>query len=470
MRNKSMTMGLIIGNRGFFPDHLAKSGREEMIRALEKAGMDCVALGPEQTKYGAVESHEDAKRCAELFRANASRIDGVIVSLPNFGDERAVADTLRLARLDVPVLVQATPDDATRMTIAYRRDSFCGKMSVCNNLKQYGIPYSLTKLHTVAPDSVDFETDLAWFAAVCRIVNGFRDLRIGAIGARPANFNTVRFSEKILEAQRISVEPVDLSEILGRVARLPDDEACVVGKIADIRKYVSTSGVPDAALIKMAKLGVVIEDWMRSADVQVSAVQCWTALEEHFGVVPCTIMSMMSDNLVSSACEVDVCGVLGMHALQLVSGTPSALLDWNNNYGNNPDKAVCFHCSNLPKHFFREVRMDFQEIIAGTVGKDNAFGTCVGRVKAGAMSYVRFSTNDRTGEVMGYAGDARFTDDPLETFGGAGVVEIPRMQELLHYICENGFEHHVAANFTTAAASVKEAATRYLGWKMHLHC
>ena len=86
-------------------------------------------------------------------------------------------------------------------------------------------------------------------------------------------------------------------------------------------------------------------------------------------------------SLLSSACEVDVCGVLGMHALQLASETPSALLDWNNNYGGDPNKAVCFHCSNLPKHFFQDVKMDFQEIIAGTVGKENTFGTCVGRVK-----------------------------------------------------------------------------------------
>ncbi len=469
MRNAKMTMGLIVGNRGFFPDHLAKSGREEMMQALSRAGIDCVVLTPEESKYGAVETHDEAKRCAELFRRNTDSIDGVIVTLPNFGDERAVADTLRLAHLHVPVLIQATPDQAGKMTIAFRRDSFCGKMSVCNNLKQYGIPYSLTRLHTVSPDSEEFRQDLDEFAGVCRIVKGFRNLRIGAIGARPANFNTVRFSEKLLESHGISVEPVDLSEIMGRIAKLPDAEGCVVGKLAEIRKYVSTQGIPEAALVKMAKLGVVIEDWMRETDVQISAVQCWTSLETWFGVVPCTIMSMMSERLIPSACEVDICGVLGMHALQLVSGTPSALLDWNNNYGTDPDKAVCFHCSNLPKHFFKDVRMDYQEIIAGTVGKDNTFGTCVGRVKAGPMSFARFSTDDYTGTVRGYVGDAQFTDDPLSTFGGAGVVHIPHLQELLHYICENGFEHHVAANLSTSAAAVYEASTRYLGWPMYWH-
>jgi L-fucose isomerase-like protein len=464
-----MTFGLIVGNRGFFPDHLAKSGREEMLAALTLAGIDAVALGSDEGKFGSVETYEEAKRCAALFRKNADRIDGVIVSLPNFGDERAIADTLRLARLDVPVLVQATPDDPLKMTIAFRRDSFCGKMSACNNLRQYGIPYSLTSSHTVAPDSPEFRHDLQSFAAVCRIVNGLRNLRIGSIGARPAAFNTVRYSEKLLEANGITVETIDLSEILGRIARLADAEASVQAKFAQILQYVPTSGVPEAALLKMAKLGAVIDGWMKARDLTVSAVQCWTALEEYFGVVPCTIMSMMSNDLIPSACEVDVCGTISMHALRLASETPSALLDWNNNYGDDPNKAVCFHCSNLPKHFFQDVRMDFQEIIAGTVGKENTFGTCVGRVKAGAMSFARFSTDDQAGVIRGYVGEGAFTNDALNTFGGAGVVEIPELQKLLHYICENGFEHHVAANFSTVAAATHEAATRYLGWATYWH-
>ena len=466
---RNMTMGLLVGNRGFFPDHLAKSGREEMIQALQKAGMNVVALDPQQSKHGAVETHEEARRCAELFRSNAEVIDGVIVTLPNFGDERAIADTLRLARLNVPVLMQATPDTPGKMGITHRRDSFCGKMSACNNLKQYGIPYSLTALHTEAPDSPEFAKDLEWFAAVCRVVKGLRHLRIGAIGARPAAFNTVRYSEKLLEASGISVETLDLSEVLGRIGRMKDTDDAAVQKLQAIQRYVTTTDIPQAALLKMAKLGAVIDQWMKATEVQISAVQCWTSLEENLGVVPCTLMSMMSDSLLSSACEVDVCGVLGMHALQLASETPSALLDWNNNYGSDPNKAVCFHCSNLPKHFYQDVRMDFQEIIAGTVGKDNTFGTCVGRVKAGPMCFARFSTDDACGNIRGYTGSGHFTDAPLETFGGAGVVEIAGLQMLLHYICEFGFVLLVATNFSSVAPAVQEAAVRYMGWSMYAH-
>jgi L-fucose isomerase-like protein len=466
---RTMTYGVVVGNRGFFPDMLAKTGREEIITAIEAAGAKAIVLTAQESKFGAVETFQEAKHCAELFKKHAEEIDGIIITLPNFGDERGVADALRLSGLKVPVLVQATPDRSDAMTIATRRDSFCGKMSACNNLMQYGIPYSLTTLHTEAPGSPEFKADLEWFGAVCRIIKGLKNLRIGSIGARPQAFNTVRYSERILETSGISVIPIDLSEILGRINKMGDGDDAAQAKMAAIKKYVTTSGIPEAALMKMAKLGAVIDTWMKEVEVTISAVQCWTSLEEYFGVVPCTIMSMMSNDLIPSACEVDVPGTLSMYMLALASGTPSALLDWNNNYGSHPDKCVCFHCSNLPKHFFKEVKMDFQEIIAGTVGKENTFGTCVGRVKAGAMSYARYSTDDRRGVIRGYTGPGQFTDDPLTTFGGAGVAEIPQLQKLLKHICREGFEHHVAANFSDVSKSVHEAATRYLGWESYYH-
>ena len=466
---RKMTFGIVVGNRGFFPGHLANSGREEMIAAVESAGDKAIVLSAEDTTYGAVETFSDAIRCSDLFKKHAVEIDGIIVTLPNFGDERGVADTLRHSGLNVPVLIQATPDRSDAMTIATRRDSFCGKMSACNNLMQYGIPYSLTTLHTESPASAEFKADLEWFSAVCRIVKGLKNLRIGSIGARPAAFNTVRYSERIMETNGISIEPIDLSEIFGRINRLADADDAAQAKLAAIKKYVTTSGIPDAALLKMAKLGAVVDGWMKEKAVTISAVQCWTSFEEYFGVVPCTIMSMMSDNLIPSACETDVPGTLSMYMLALASGTPSALLDWNNNYGNHPDKCVCFHCSNLPKHFFNnDVKMDYQAIIAGTVGKENTFGTCVGRVKAGAMTYARYSTDDRNGVVRGYTGPGKFTNDPLETFGGAGVAEIPQLQKLLKFICREGFEHHVAANFSDVSKAVHEAA-RYMGWQSHYH-
>ncbi len=463
------TFAVIVGNRGFFPDHLAKSGRRDMLDVLKKNGYGSIAIATTQVKNGAVESFDDAKKCAELFVQKTDRIDGVIVTLPNFGDEKGVADVLKLSGLDVPVLIHAEPDTQAKMTIANRRDSFCGKISVCNNLREAGIPYTLTKSHTVKVKSAEFKRDLDDFAAVCRITEGLSGARFGAIGARPGAFNTVRYSEKILELAGISVEPIDLSEIFGRAQKLTDGNRAVKKKLDAIKRYVSTKSVSDEHLLRMAKFGCVVDKWVKDHDLDGTAIQCWTSIEEFYGITPCTMMSMMSQSLLPSACEVDVTGLLSMYILQLASGTPSALLDWNNNYANNPDKCVLFHCSNLPKSFFKSVKMDYQEIIAGAVGKENTYGTMVGRIAPNKATFCRTTTDDNDGVIGAYVGQGEFTNDKLDTFGGYGVMKIPDMQRLMQYICRMGFEHHVAANLCQKADAIAEALDNYLGWEVYHH-
>jgi L-fucose isomerase-like protein len=475
--NKPVTLGVIVGNRGFFPDHLCKAGRTTILNVLESEGIRALALTPEDTKLGTVESLSDAEKCAKLFKKHREEIDGVLVTLPNFGDERAISNTLRWAGLNVPVLVQAFPDDVQKMSINDRRDSFCGKMSACNNLKQYGIKYTLTSLHTVDPESDSFRADLRAFASTCKVIRGLKNARIGAIGARPGAFNTVRYSEKLLERTGISVETIDLSEIFGRANRLKNDDPQLKNKLEEVQAYVSTGKVPSSAVEKMARLGTVIDAWVEDAGLSASALQCWTSMQEFYGVVPCTLMSMMSNSLMPSACETDIAGVVGMYALVLASDKPSAIVDWNNNYNSDPDKGVIFHCSNLPKELFVDETisaddiptMDYQAIIAGTVGKENTYGTIVGRVRAVPFTYCRVSTDDFQGKLTAYLGEGELTNDPLKTFGGYGVVKVPKLQKLLRYICENGYEHHVAINLSQTAGSVNEALDKYMGWEVYYH-
>ncbi len=472
---KPVTLGLIIGNRGFFPSHLCETGREAMLQVLDEAGFNVIVLDAGETAAaGSIESIDEARKCAELFDAHRHEIDGLLVTLPNFGDERAIANAIRWSGLKVPILIQATPDDVENMTIADRRDSFCGKMSVCNNLRQYGIPYSLTRLHTVDPASASFKQDLTDFAATCRVTRSLRTLRIGALGARPQAFKTVRFSEKLLEQAGITVETLDLYELFGWVDELADDDAAVAAKRAAIDAYVSTANVPEASLLKMAKFGAVVDRWMTDSQLNASAIQCWTAMEDFFGIVPCTLMSMMSNDLIPSACEVDVVGTLAMYVLAQASGKPSAIVDWNNNYGEDPDKGVIFHCSNLPKDIFTsegagKPAMEYQEIIAATVGVENTYGTIYGRVDANPFTYLRVSTDDQAGEMRAYVGEGELTDDPLLTFGGYGVVKVPDFQGLLNYICAEGYEHHVSVNPTRIAAPINEALSKYMGWNTYRH-
>jgi len=466
---KKTTFGVIVGNRGFFPDHLAKTGRKDILDVLKKSGHGSVTLSMQDAKYGAVETFADAKKCAELFAKNSDQIDGIVVTLPNFGDEKGVAESIKRCGLNVPILIHAEPDTTDKMTIADRRDSFCGKISACNNLRQAGIPYTLTNSHTVEVKSAQFEKDLDDFAAVCRVIKGLKNARFGAIGSRPAAFNTVRYSEKLLELSGIAVETVDLYEILGKVDKLADNDRGVKNKLNDIKDYIATKGIPDDALLKIAKFGCVVDRWIKDNGIVGTAIQCWTALEEFFGIVPCTLMSMMSEALLPSACEVDMTGLLGMYIMQLASGTPSALLDWNNNYGSDPDKCIVFHCSNLPRSFFKDAKMDYQEIIAGTVGKENTYGTVVGRIAPKKATFCRPTTDDTAGIISAYVGEGEFTNDKCDTFGGFGVIRIPNLQALLQYICKMGFEHHVPMNMCQKADAVAEALDNYLGWEVYRH-
>jgi L-fucose isomerase-like protein len=463
------TLGVILGNRDFFPDRLVSEARRDLMALFQDLNIQPVMLEESDTKLGSVETWAHAKQCADLFKANRGTIEGVLVVLPNFGDEKGVADTLRLAGLDVPVLVQAYPDDLDRLSVERRRDAFCGKISVCNNLRQYNIPFTLTTDHTVHPSAASFRTDLLRFIGVCKVRRGLRGLRLGAVGARPGNFNTVRYSEKLLEQAGITVVTVDFSEVLGNANRLADDHPRVHAKLDEIQAYARSGGVPSPKLTLMSKLGIALGDWMAANEIQATALQCWSSLQLNYGVNACTIMSMMSEQLLPSACEVDIVGVLAMYALQLASGTPSALVDWNNNYAGDPDKCVFFHCGNWAKNFLDEAEISVAPILGSTLGVENTYGAMKGRTTVGPMSFARISTDDREGQIKAYVGEGRFTDDPLDTFGTRAVVEVPGLQKLMHYICKQGFEHHVAMTRAHVADALKEAFETYLGWETYQH-
>ncbi|WP_322793935.1 L-fucose/L-arabinose isomerase family protein [Bellilinea sp.] len=463
------TLAVIIGNRDFFPDRLVTEARADILKLFKEMDIEPVILDDNATKLGGVETWTHAKICAELFKKNAGRIDGILVVLPNFGDEKGVADTVKLSGLNVPILVQAYPDDLNQLTVERRRDGFCGKISVCNNLRQYGYAYSLTGLHTVHPLSDSFRADLTKFVGVCRVVKGLKNARFGAIGARPGNFNTMRYSEKMLQSFGISIMTVDFSELLGKAGKLSDDDSRVKDKLAAIKGYAKHDSVPSLALVRMAKLGVVIDEWMKEYDLTASAIQCWTSLQQNYHINVCTLMSMMSEHLMPSACEVDITGVASMYALQLASGSPSALVDWNNNYGGDPDKCVLFHCGNWAKSFLPDIEIKNAEILATTLGTENTYGAVAGRVPAGPMTFARISTDDTQGIIRTYVGEGLFTDDPLETFGARAVVQVPGLQKLMHHICKNGFEHHCAMNASRAAAILAKSFETYFGWGVYYH-
>ena len=462
-------MGFIYGNRDFFPDKLVSESRADFAQICRRSNIRAIQLDEKDSMLGGVETHADARKCAELFRRHADEIDGVVVVLPNFGDEKGVADTLKLSKLNVPILIQGYPDDLKQLNPARRRDAYCGKISVCNNLIQAGIKFSLTAKHVCLPSSESFTADLAKFLGVCRVVNGVRGVRLGSVGARPGAFNTVRYSEKLLERNGISVTTVDLSEILGRAGKLDADAAAVKEKLAEIKGYAPAPGVPGEKLLQMAKMGVALGEWMESNAIDATAIQCWTSVQQNLGCNVCTLMSMMSEKLLPSACEVDVTGVLTMYAMQLASQSPAALVDWNNNYADDEDKCVLFHCGNWAKSFLPDIKISNAPILGSTLGVENTYGALEGRAPASLLTYARVTTADPEGRIRAYVGEGDLTNDPLETFGNRAVARIPQLQGLMRHICSQGFEHHVAMTRSHSAAILAEAFGNYFGWEVYQH-
>jgi len=468
--DRKVTFGLIVGTRGFFNPQLAQEGRAQAEAQLKRLGYDRVILPAEATKHGAIETLADAQKCAKLFQSRREDIDGIIVVLPNFGDELGVVQTLGLAKLNVPVLVQACNDRLDAVDVSGRRDAFCGKISVCNNLYQHGIPFTDTMEHTCDLDSKVFAGDLDFFARVCRVVRGLRTTRIGAIGARPAAFQTVRFSEKLLQQAGITVVPVDMSDIFARARALDDKASGVKEKLSEVRTYGTIpADVSPEHVLRQARLSVAIDQWMAENECDASAVQCWTSVQQNYGCAACLSMSLMGEHRMPSACEVDVAGAVSMYALLLASGQIPGFLDWNNN-GHEPDKCVCTHCSNFPKSFMgRDIEISPLDLLGQTLGRERCFGAIKGHVAPGEMTFFRVSTDDPTGKIKAYVGQGEFTDDSFGMDGGIAVCKVTRLRRLLAHICQNGFEHHVAVARTHCAEVLQEAVSKYLGWDLYHH-
>jgi L-fucose isomerase-like protein len=366
--------------------------------------------------------------------------------------------------------VQACDDENDKVDLDSRRDAFCGKLSVCNNLYQYGIPFTDTTLHTYSIYSQYLIDDLNKFAGVCRTVNGLKRARIGAIGTRPAGFQTVRASEKILQASGITVVPVDLSEILGAAHKIDNNAAELSAKIESISNYARVPKEYETKLLLQAKFGLSVENWIAENEVDATAIQCWDSLEQNYGCAACVTMSMLSENLMPSACEVDIAGAVSMYALTLASGQPSALLDWNNNFAEDRNKCVCTHCGNFPKSFVQnDLELGTLGVLGRTLGKVNTFGAVKGKVTEGPFSFFRISTDDNYGIIKSYLGKGMITDDPYGMDGCIAVTQVDNLQKLMKYLCKNGFEHHVAMCRNNVTDILQKSIETYLGWELYSH-
>jgi L-fucose isomerase-like protein len=456
---------LFFGNRGLFPASLLMSAREDMARVLGDMGHETLMLDAQVTRHGAVETPAEGAIYARFLKAHEGKYDGVVVCLPNFGDENGTVAALKNA--GVPILIQAYPDDLDKMSLAQRRDAFCGKFSIMDVFHQNGIKFTALKPHTVAPTSQTFAQNIDVFDRVCRTVNGMRNMAVGAVGARTTAFKTVRYDELALQRHGITVEAFDLSDIFARMKTVDETSSAFQEKSTKLKAYSDFSGVSVDAFCKIVQLGVVLDLLVEEYGLSAIGLRCWMEMQQQLGISGCVLLSEMNDRFIAGSCEVDVCNAVVMHALSLASGCAAACLDLNNNYGDDEDKCILFHCGPVPQSMMaKKGRVVGHAIIENSIGPECLYGCNVGRIKATPFTFSSMMTE--SGKLKFYAGDGEFTQDPIpqEFFGCAGVAAIPRLQDVLLYIGKHGHRHHVSVTPGHVIEPLQEALVNYLGYEL----
>ncbi|OGV63151.1 MAG: hypothetical protein A2498_04845 [Lentisphaerae bacterium RIFOXYC12_FULL_60_16] len=456
------SFAVFFGNRGFFPGSLMKGARQELVEVLHRLGHKTIVMDEKATRYGAVETVQEGKLYADFLRKNRGKFGGIILSLPNFGDETGAVAALEEA--GVPILVQAYPDELDKMAPAVRRDAFCGKFSVMDVFCQYGVKFTALKPHTVSPSSAEFAGNVDYFDRMCRVVNGVKGMTLGAVGARTTPFKTVRCDELSLQKHGITVETYDLSDVFRRMDSVKPTGGDFKAKARCLKAYSNWCGVPGKAFARIVQLGVVLDAMVKDYNLDAIALRCWVEMQQQLNISPCVLLSEMNERGIVVACEVDVGNAVAMHALKLATGNPATCLDWNNNYADDPDKCILFHCGPVPQSLMTaKGTITDHAILANAVGEGCAFGCNTGRIAPVDFTYGSLLTED--GKLKFYVGEGAFTSDPIpeDFFGCAGVAEIEDLQTVLQTIGYRGYRHHVSVAAGQVAEPVQEALTKYLG-------
>ena len=455
-----ITFALAFGNRGFMPGELILNARDEMVKAVTDAGYNYIIMEQELTRFGAVETRDEGLLYAKWLKKHEGEYDGVIFCMPIFADENGAVTALRDA--GVPILMQAYPDEIGKMDFAHRRDAYCGKFSVTDVFTQYNVPFTVLKPQVVHPLSPTFRENLDEFAAVCRVVNGMKRFNLGCTGARTTAFKTVRFDELAMQKYGINVESFDLSEVFDKVDAMKNDDPAVVAKLEYLKNYSDFSTVPEKSLNNLGKLAVVIDRYIEEYHLDALALRCWNEMEAHLRICPCVLLSELNDRGIVASCEIDMCSAVTMRALNLATEKPAAVLDWNNNYGDDENKVILFHCGPVAQGLMTCKGTVTNHKMFDKTDPGSGWGCNEGRIREMPITISNCQTKD--GKIIIYVSEARFTDDPIEDgfFGCGGVAEVPDLQNKLIRLAKGGFKHHTTVGEGHVKEILKEAFTTYL--------
>jgi len=465
--NFKVRIGFVPAHREFFDENWAIRMRERCISILSTIEkLDLVVPDDKLTKGGLVRDERDAEKTIQLFREKD--VDGIMIGTMTFGDEISVLK-IASAFKDRPILLFGTKEgpftpDGNRLS-----DSFCGTLSISSGLHRRRIPFIFAGI--LFPEEEEFKDAVLNFMRVCAIVRGFVGAKVGQIGTRPGPFETCAINEPaLIEHFKQTVVPISLVEIFQSANSLSDDEPEVQEIIREIEAQADVSNVKREILVKLAKLECALKRFAEENKIDAMAVQCWTAMQNIYGVSSCLPMGRLTDKGIMTACEVDIYGALTMLIQYLASlkTTPPHFIDWTIQHQEKDNVFLAWHCGNAPPSLACEgcpIVVREHSILKRTVKPESSYGTAEFQLKPGTVTICRLVEYDGEFKMLITKGEIKQSSDKLR--GSWSWVEVPNLKSLYRTLVEEGFIHHASmihGDYTQAIAD----ACKFLGIKVVL--
>lgn len=451
---KKNKLGLAPTRRAIFSAPAAVEYADKTRRRLQELGVEYVDID-DISEDGLLHDEADEIRIAEKFRA--AGVDGLFLPHTNFGTEYECA---RLAkRLGLPVLLWGPRDECPDQNGMRLRDSQCGLFATGKVLRRFNVPF--TYMTNCNLDDPEFERGVRDFLAVCSVVKTFRSIRILQIGPRPMDFWSTMCNEgELLEKFGVQLAPVPLPELMQEMQKARQEKQEVEQTVQYCRSCMDICVTPEQletiAALKTAMLALV-----KKYRCNAVAIQCWNALQDEIGIMPCAANSLLNEMGIPTVCETDIHGAITalMVEAAALDDTRSFFADWTVRHPTNDNAELLQHCGPWPISVAKE---------RPSIGYPVAFdfpGSVSAEAKHGEITLARFDGDHGVYSLL--LGKAKGVDGPY-TKGTYLWVEVENLKRLEAKIVEGPYIHHCVGIHKDVVAVLYEAC-KYLGIQPDLY-
>lgn len=456
----SVKIGFIPSHRIPFGEEWAVDMRARCLRAMEKTpGLELVAPDPSITQGGLVRNLQDAGKVLKLFRDR--EVVGVILGGMTFGHETsAVGGILANLPKGTPVLHFATKGevakDGTRPS-----DSWCGQFMIASAMKRREIPFE--HIPTCFPEEPAFAEGVSRFTRACAAHQAFRGARIGQIGTRPEEFESVWWDEASLQRDfNQTIVPVDLAEVFMRLDGVGADDAEVRSAAEEIGKGIEIPSDARDAVTTLARMEVTLRRLAEEKELAALAVNCWEQVQKRYGICVCSVLGRLGDQGIPCACEVDVYGAATLLAARGagLGETAPHFIDWTELHPNKEHIWLAWHCGNAPRSTCDAgCRPCLRQ--HSIIPLRPSWGTLEFVEKPGPVSCCRLAEYD--GWFTMFIGTGEIVDTPPKVRGSYGWVKVADVMDWERKMIEHGIIHHGVMIHDAKVADALETFCKFNG-------